>query len=155
MAHKTLIGGTAYEISGGKTLVGGTAYEIKNGKTLVGGTAYEISFGIPIIISGTGFSNNMWGGTFAWVEINGTTYNEAQTLNLPVDTVIKCCIKEGYSKGKAKIILNGNTVVQSSAYDKFYYNYTVKENVKRVTISLEIGGSGTMGFYGTVSIIEE
>ena len=44
MAHKTLIGGTIYEISGGKTLVGGTAYSIKNGKTLVGGTAYEVGF---------------------------------------------------------------------------------------------------------------
>lgn len=44
MAHKTLIGGTAYEISGGKTLVDGTAYSIKNGKTLVGGTAYEVGF---------------------------------------------------------------------------------------------------------------
>lgn len=45
MAHKTLIGGTAYEVSGGKTLVGGTAYSIAGGKTLVGGTAYDISFG--------------------------------------------------------------------------------------------------------------
>ena len=44
MAHKTLIGGTAYEISGGKTLVDGTAYSIKNGKTLVGGTVYEVGF---------------------------------------------------------------------------------------------------------------
>lgn len=48
MAHKTRIGGTAYEISGGKTLVDGTAYSIKNGKTLVGGTAYDIGF-VPII----------------------------------------------------------------------------------------------------------
>lgn len=44
MAHKTLVGGTAYEISGGKTLVDGTAYSIKNGKTLVDGTAYEVGF---------------------------------------------------------------------------------------------------------------
>lgn len=44
MAHKTLVGGTAYEIKGGKTLVNGTAYEISNGKTLVGGTKYDISF---------------------------------------------------------------------------------------------------------------
>lgn len=44
MAHKTLIGGTAYEISGGKTLVGGTAYSIDKGKALIGGTAYEIGF---------------------------------------------------------------------------------------------------------------
>ena len=45
MAHKTLIGGTAYEITGGKTLVNGTAYSIDKGKTLVGGTAYEVAFG--------------------------------------------------------------------------------------------------------------
>ena len=44
MAHKTLIDGTAYEISGGKTLVNGTVYSIKNGKTLVDGTAYDVIF---------------------------------------------------------------------------------------------------------------
>lgn len=44
MAHKTLVGGTAYEISGGKTLIDGTGYEISKGKTLVGGTAYEVGF---------------------------------------------------------------------------------------------------------------
>lgn len=55
MAHKTLIGGTAYEISGGKTLVSGTAYSIDKGKTLVGGTAYEVGFGAytPIYDFGT------------------------------------------------------------------------------------------------------
>lgn len=44
MGHKTLIDGTAYEISGGKTLVNGTGYSIDKGKTLVGGTAYEVGF---------------------------------------------------------------------------------------------------------------
>lgn len=48
MAHKTLVNGTSYEISGGKTLVGGTTYSISGGKTLVGGTAYGIGFGTPI-----------------------------------------------------------------------------------------------------------
>lgn len=49
MAHKTLIGGTSYEISGGKTMVGGTAYEISGGKTMVGGTVRNISFVVPQI----------------------------------------------------------------------------------------------------------
>lgn len=44
MAHKTLIGGTAHKISGGKTLIGGTVYSIAGGKTLIDGTAYYISF---------------------------------------------------------------------------------------------------------------
>lgn len=48
MAHKTLINGTSYGISGGKTLIGGTAYAIGKGRTLVGGTGYDISFGTPL-----------------------------------------------------------------------------------------------------------
>lgn len=62
MAHKALVNGTAYEISGGKTLVDGTAYEIGGGKTLVDGTAYEISFAskhllkFPVILTTDGGS---------------------------------------------------------------------------------------------------
>lgn len=44
MVHKTLIGGTAYKINGGKTLVNGTAYNIIGGKTLVDDTSYELRF---------------------------------------------------------------------------------------------------------------
>ena len=53
MAHKTLIGGTAYEVSGGKTLIGGTAYSIAGGKTLIGGTGYDVNFGLFFTIGGT------------------------------------------------------------------------------------------------------
>lgn len=48
MSHKTLIGGTAYNITGGKTLVNGTGYSIKSGTTLVNGTAYSINFGADV-----------------------------------------------------------------------------------------------------------
>ena len=48
MAGKTLIGGTAYEVTGGKTLINGTAYSIAGGKTLVNGTAHDISFGVDL-----------------------------------------------------------------------------------------------------------
>lgn len=84
MAHKTLIGGTAYEISGGKTLVGGTAYSIDKGKTLVGGTAYEIGFfSLPPLIECTpaqvqlgaqsGQAANFWAvGDKIGITLNGT-----------------------------------------------------------------------------------
>lgn len=54
MAHKTLVSGTSYDITGGKTLVNGTAYSIKGGKTLVGGTSYDISFaqGVYLVYNG-------------------------------------------------------------------------------------------------------
>lgn len=44
MAHKTLINGTAYEVTGGKCLVNGTGYSIQKGRTLVNGTGYDIGF---------------------------------------------------------------------------------------------------------------
>lgn len=44
MAHKTLISGTAYSVTGGRELIGGTGYDCKAGKTLIGGTAFIIPF---------------------------------------------------------------------------------------------------------------
>lgn len=58
MAHKTKIGGTAYNIIGGKTKIGGTVYTIKGGKTKVNGTIYDIKFGdgtITFYIDGEAF----------------------------------------------------------------------------------------------------
>ena len=50
MAHKTLISGTAYSVTGGRELIGGTGYAKKKGRVLVNGTGYDIQFfsGIPI-----------------------------------------------------------------------------------------------------------
>lgn len=53
MAHKTLIDGTAFDISGGKTLIGGTGYGIKSGKTMIDGTGYAITLEKP-------FANHTW-----------------------------------------------------------------------------------------------
>ena len=84
MAHKTLINGTAYEISGGRTLVNGTGYSIDKGKTLVGGTAYEVGFGFPPLNECTpeqiqaaaqsGQAPNYWavGDMTAGISLNGT-----------------------------------------------------------------------------------
>lgn len=50
MAHKTLISGTAYSVTGGREMIGGTGYDCKAGKTIIGGTAFTIPFakGIPL-----------------------------------------------------------------------------------------------------------
>jgi len=44
MAHKTLVAGTAYEVSGGNTLLDATQREISKGRSLVSGTGYDIGF---------------------------------------------------------------------------------------------------------------
>lgn len=50
MAHKVMIGGTAYEVKGGSVMVDGTVYQLKKGLTMIDGTVYEIPFesGTPI-----------------------------------------------------------------------------------------------------------
>ena len=57
MAHKTLIYGTAYSVTGGRELIGGTGYSIKKGRTLIGGTGYDITFAPPY---DSVFANNTW-----------------------------------------------------------------------------------------------
>ena len=62
MAHKVLIGGTAYDTKGGRCLVNGTGYSIKKGRTLIGGTGYDISFYTPHIYGAEwdGTSTTAW-----------------------------------------------------------------------------------------------
>lgn len=94
MAGKTLINGTAYEISGGTTLVSGASYKINNGKVLIGGTAYDISFILPPLaectpeqiqsVARSGQAANYWSvgdkigiflsGTVGMLSLNGTYY---------------------------------------------------------------------------------
>lgn len=69
MAHKTLVGGTAYEITGGKDLVSGTAYSKKKGRTLVGGTGYDINFKKPTVFSYTGDYNTYGDANKGWIEM--------------------------------------------------------------------------------------
>ena len=51
MAHKTLISGTAYSVTGGREMIGGTGYAKKKGRVLVNGTGYDIPFSIGIPLS--------------------------------------------------------------------------------------------------------
>ena len=56
MAHRTLIGGTGYTVTGGTDLIDGTARSRAAGRTLVDGTAYAIGFGGL----DADFSKNSW-----------------------------------------------------------------------------------------------
>lgn len=147
MAHKTLIGGTAYEISGGKTLIGGTAYSIKGGKTLVDGTAYSLSF-LPVITL-TGSAADTSTGGYAKCTINGSTYNAAlssRKYSVPKGTVITCEVrKPGMQSGPAKISVNGTVVAQTSSsmmgVETATYEYVVKGNA---SIHCKVNGFGTI-----------
>lgn len=152
MAHKTLIGGTAYEIGGGKTLVNGTGYSIDKGKTLVGGTAYEVGFAemVTIVITGSG-------GDYACVIFDGVTYDSAATLEVPIGTNLQLKIVDETGGGAYVYIVNGE-----DDFDYYYTNglesrvvdYTVVGDVSielKIRKTIDIDG---YFFYGVINVRE-
>jgi len=99
MANKTLIGGTSYDISGGRCLVNGTGYNVKKGRTLVGGSGYNVDFISPAkVLDVKNMISNMyvWRLDYVngyWVACGATLYNEnakiayATSLNGPWTTI--------------------------------------------------------------------
>lgn len=88
MAHKTLIGGTAYEIGGGRTLVGGTGYSIDKGRVRVDGTGYDISFGLTVgsLPLGTSvFLETTTGGKREFIVVNQGIPQESGYYNETAD----------------------------------------------------------------------
>lgn len=163
MAHKTLIGGTAYEISGGKTLVNGTAYSIDKGKALVGGTAYEVGFVTDPVITiifepdtyeAFGETQYRCGNLI----IGDTTYNAKYFINngvdqcsltLPVGTVIGCVIRASGTGYAGEVRINGETVL-SGGYQT--YEYTATTNA---TIVLTATVKNVTNYADSVYITEE
>lgn len=150
MAHKTLIGGTAYEISGGKTLINGTAYEIKNGKTLVGGTVYEVGF-IPVIT----FQGNGAGSEQTYCEVDGVKYtSKTQTsIKVPIGTTITCvAIKPSGVTNSAMIVVNGTIVAKSQGGN--YFETVSYEYIVKCSATIDILGQTAAG-NGQIKIIED
>lgn len=143
MAHKTLINGTAYEISGGRTLVNGTGYSIDKGKTLVGGTVYEVGFA-PTEATVTIKADGVGVGMGSYLTIDGVKYGTALSTDsyvFPVGTVISCYAKTdsddmsganpdyGYHSKYGNIMVNGEYVAWATHGDyDATYDYIVTEN---------------------------
>lgn len=142
MAHKTLIGGTAYTISGGKTLVDGTAYSIKSGKTLVGGTAYEVGFGSSVIVNVIRPS-----GSTGSVTIDGIEYTESGTYEAleSISVLVKSYFSgpPSYYAADAYVYLN-NTIVATANYGATA-NYSLSlDGCSEVTIEYKNTRNGSV-----------
>ena len=166
MAHKTLVNGTAYEISGGKPLIDGTAYSIKNGKPLVGGTAYEIEFGSPMVTVtlntslGSGAASKQEKLTLTFPEpITHPTLGtgscesitfEAETgldglvFEVPLETSAYCSVSNGSYGGKGSVTLNGTEVGGG-------YTHIITQNTRFYLCVKSDGGKG----YGIITITEQ
>lgn len=133
MGHKTKVGGTAYEIKGGRTIVKGTGYKISKGRTLVNGTGYNIEFVASLNITGTGHSN------YCRVDINGNQYSTA-TSGIEVLPGSSISFRAaGGTSNKGTITIDGTIVAQDSNYA--LYTWTVPDGVQSINIELYYKGS--------------
>lgn len=129
MAHKTIIGGTAYKIKGGRDLIDGTGYDKKQGKALVDGTARAISFApTEYILTISGGSTESHG---AYAQYGGTKYASG-TLHIPVGGSVVLAV--GYNKIKsARVTLTGAGTLSEagqSGSNPVKYNYTPAGNAE-------------------------
>lgn len=137
--HKTLIGGTAYTIAGGRTLVGGTGYDIASGRTLVGGTGYDVGFAEPVTITISTTSGNSNGLYVKYPGVGGTKYYTKNTSFPAQKGKILYCYVSGYNT--RAIVLNGvevatgsyNWVITGNATIKFSTNATYRGEIAITT----------------------
>ena len=123
MAHKTLIGGTAYNIKGGRDLIGGTGYSKKNGKVLIDGTVHAIEFvkKLRITIVNAIDSSNMSGS----VIYNGKAHTSG-TLEVEQGETVTIALRNDGENGWCFVGVNGNDVASGSSHVE--YTYTVTKN---------------------------
>lgn len=175
MAHKTLINGTSYEVSGGRTLVNGTGYGIAGGRTLVSGTGHDVSFGTKLGTLPTGsvvYLNE--GGSPVAFYVAHHNYESAlngsgRTLLVRKDVSVRRLFDESASSsrknnyadnsldvwfnGEYKATLDAN--VQSAIGETTFY-YTVGNGNKNVTtltrsiFALSVTEFGMTGDYTNV-----
>lgn len=154
MAHKAMIDGKAYEVSGGKTMVGGKVYSVANGKTMVNGTVREIAFGgNPVItITGSGKQGSAQG---AMVKIGSTQYTSAAVVEVAPGTTITLTVGARGSGSKAAIYVDGASKAGvsggASATQTNIRNYTYTVNGD-IDIQLQLNYSSSSKFHGTIRI---
>ena len=132
MAHKTLIGGTSYEIGGGKTLVGGTGYEIEGGRTLVGGTEYDIEFSKEIFtVTYTTNTSDHYGYLEILIGDKSIKISKDCVVEVEAGTPIRIYLSMATHPMYANVLyLNGSVYAYATSYDmQLLYDSEVNQNL--------------------------
>lgn len=151
MAHKTLISGTPYSMTGGTDLIAGTSYQIGGGRTLVNGTAYEIKFKpseYTITMTGSG-------GKITYNGVEQTkTFIVAAGESI---TITATAFTNGKFPQQAIIQLNGTTVSSKTALDLYEtvtatYTYTPEQDTSIIRSTTEPSGGRLDDYSTTINI---
>lgn len=155
MAHKTKIGGTAYEIGSGKVLVGGTGYSIDKGRTKVDGTGYDISFTLTVgslpLGSIVKLGAKSYGQSFTreFIVVNQGIPQESDYYDETADgtwLLSKNVLSTRQQGGDAGLYQNSS--LRAYLEDMYYKDFTdiVKSATKEVRIPYVYNTSGTLKY---------
>lgn len=153
MAHKELIGGTAYDTKSGKCLIDGTGYAIKKGRTLVGGTGYDV--GWPKYTLTFTYYSSTTGSGMAYVRVNGVAYssgNPVSSVQVSAGDVLTAYAGSDENSSSAPTISVFGTVVAKGTVKlgSASYSMAVTQNLN---ISVVISGTASKGtLYGRITI---
>lgn len=139
MAHKTLIGGTAYDVKGGKTLIDGTAYSVV--------TTREVNSTVVVTMQPTSISGHdmtLDNAAFDWTKYKLAGY-----------FITSGEVSGGYSAYVyATETKKANKIAYKSIWDTqyTYVAFTITENTTvsgRLTINAVYTGSSSQPGWGT------
>lgn len=128
MSHFVNIGGTEYEVIGGRTLVDGTEREILLGKTLIDGTECDIPFKIKVTIN---FDSSTTSG-HGYIKVDGQTYNfddqsdGSLTVRVPYGSEIYAYV--GYNTYGSSYIYHNGTMVAGQGIGAYPYELSYSFN---------------------------
>ena len=151
MAHKTLMSGTPYSMTGGTDLIAGTSYQIWGGRTLVNGTAYEIKFKpseYTITMTGSG-------GKITYNGVEQTkTFIVAAGESI---TITATAFTNGKFPQQAIIQLNGTTVSSKTALEVYEtvtatYTYTPEQDTSIIRSTTKPSGGRLDDYSTTINI---
>lgn len=155
MGQKVEVGGTGYDLKGGKPLIGGTAYAIKKGRTLIDGTGYDVAVVKMHKVTITGkfsyFNYNNVNGLTAEITINGQIYSSPTEIYVVDGTQISCLVHGIYSYDdnyRMWIRYNGRYVVNNNPDDEYSGKYSfevtsdcvIVSNVYQINTSMPTSG---------------
>lgn len=148
MAHKVKIGGTNYEVTGGRTLIGATGYDVSDGNTKIAATGYDVKFrGAPTSVWVTGAVTGNWSNPPAGFNkiteysINGGAFTQITGSDVYVTTDIHAgdmvtikstiivSVYGNVSGGSCKIVYNGTEVVAYPSAGGTIYTFVAGESI--------------------------
>ena len=149
MAHRVLINGTGYNVSGGRELINGTSYSKKKGRVLVNGTGYDIPFLIPVTVVGGKSSASAGSGQgLGYAEYNGAKYTD-ETIYMQPGEQVRIHLQASMNMLYSKLVLTvyGETIAGTKvgSLAKEYYLTVTKAS------KIEFADKGT---YFTATVTE-